>query len=408
MASSDIAETKRKAYDTLRSVSAESLSCLNSIGLLERTQTIIDAMTCLWMSGDAQIHDIIHHFVPVLETTPKMRLSKVLAALFSTTHGAGMSHEMQLCLSRAMIDWARKEKRNFVRQRLQHRYAQLLHRAGKFEESLDILEPLIREGLRQDDKLLLTELYLLSSECYYAMHYFDKAGGALMAARANSNSTYCEQSLQARLDYHSGLVALKARDRGTAHSFFCESFENFHKIDPAKSKEALKLMLICKVEAKTQNQIAQVLARKNIDVRDSRIIAAVQSLAEAYAQCDTERFDSVIAENAESLTSDSLTADILREMYDRLINMRLARIIAPYSRIEIAYIAEVMKLTPGVVESRLSQMILDKELHALIDQRARCLVMKYEEDEQAEKKEALAAIENLGELVTLLTQSAPV
>ena len=403
----DDSQRKRVAYDCLRESQTRELHSLTGADLLTHAKTVIESLAFLWVHDKATIEDLIHHVFPSLAEMPKMKIPKILTLLFATVETAGMPPAMQITLANAMIEWARKEKRNFVRQRLQQRYAHLLQRSGSFQECLDAVEPLIREGLKLDDKQLLTELYLLSSECYYAMHYFDKASGALMASRANSNGIYCEKGLQARLDFHSGLVALRSKDRSTAHSYFCEAFENFYKVEPLRAREALKLMLICRIETRANGPIAQVLARKHIDGEDSRIIAAVQQLADAYWQTDTDGFHATILEFADILTSDAFIAGILTDMYDCLINKRLALIIAPYSRIEIPYIAQVIKLEPGAVESRLSHMILDKKLNALIDQQTYCLVMKYDADEHTEKRDALETIQNLDELVSQLIQSIP-
>ena len=393
--------SKQQAYAALQSISTQTFQNMNTTEILTQSQSAIDAMVCLWTHTDApeSIANLTTSFFPVLGVVPKMKIAKVLTNLFAAAESSGMSLEMQLELCTIMIEWSRREKRNFIRQRLQFRYVNLLFHAGQHQVALDRIEPLIREGTRLDDKLLITELYLMSSQCLYALHNFDKANGALMAARANSNNTYCEQTLQAKLDFHSGILALKSSERNTAYSFFCESFENYQKIDPARAQEALKFMLICKIGTSSRGEIVQSLSQRNVERYDTRVVEGIQLLTEAYMNHNTSEFQKTMKAYADILMGDPLSSEILHELYDTLVNLRLTQVIEPYSRVEIQHLADIMQLSVDEIEMKLSQLILDKRIHALIDQQRRSLVMKSDQQESAEVKVAVEILENLEGLV---------
>ena len=76
-----------------------------------------------------------------------------------------------------------------------------------------------------------------------------------------------------------------------------------------------------------------------------------------------------------ALTSDPVISVQLRILYDRLLTSNLKRVIEPYSRVQISHLSSVLNLPMDQIEHKISQMILDDELHGILDQNMGVLII---------------------------------
>jgi 26S proteasome regulatory subunit N6 len=106
------------------------------------------------------------------------------------------------------------------------------------------------------------------------------------------------------------------------------------------------------------------------------------------------------------LNDDPIIRNQLAALYDTLLEQNLVRIIEPFSRVEISHIADMVKLPTQQVEAKLSQMILDKKFHGILDQGAGCLIVFDEPEEDKTYESAVETLKQVDKVVSSLYQKA--
>eukprot|EP01048_Picozoa_sp_COSAG05_P003132 COSAG05_NODE_140_length_16665_cov_48.470059_3_plen_220_part_00 len=130
-----------------------------------------------------------------------------------------------------LVRWCKREKRAFLRQRVEFRLAGLFLDAADYNASMKLINPLLREVKRIDDKALLVEVQLLEARVHNALRNLPKTRAALTSARTTANAIYVPPLLQAEIDMMAGILHADEKDYKTAYSYFYEAFEGFHTMD---------------------------------------------------------------------------------------------------------------------------------------------------------------------------------
>ena len=97
------------------------------------------------------------------------------------------------------VTWARQEKRIFLKQSLETRLVALQLETQSYRQALSLIDTLLLELKRLDDKLILTEVHLLESRVYRGIGNFSKSKVRLEASCGSpdmdlvSGSTYLRQ-----------------------------------------------------------------------------------------------------------------------------------------------------------------------------------------------------------------------
>lgn len=162
---------------------------------------------------------------------------------------------------------------------------------GKFQPALELINNLLREIKKLDDKQLLVEIHLIESKLHHALRNVPKAKAALTAARSISNAIYVVPKTQAQIDQMSGVLHAEEHDYKTAYSYFFEAFEALAVIDPVEALKALKYMLLSKIASGGASEVNSIINTKQAIKFIGIDSEALQAVAKAHQQRSLELFE---------------------------------------------------------------------------------------------------------------------
>nr|NVI77792.1 regulatory particle non-ATPase 6 [Cucujiformia]NVI77820.1 regulatory particle non-ATPase 6 [Cucujiformia] len=222
------------------------------------------------------------------------------------------------------IEWAKEERRTFLRQSLEARLVALYFDTGMFSEALALGSALLKELKKLDDKNLLVEVQLLESKTYHALSNLPKARAALTSARTTANSIYCPPKMQAALDLQSGILhAADEKDFKTAYSYFYEAFEGFDSVESPKALVALKYMLLSKIMLSNPEEVQQIVSGKLAIKYAGKDVEAMKAVAQASHNRSLADFQLAVKEFKHELEDDVIVRAHLGTLYDNMLEQNL-------------------------------------------------------------------------------------
>merc|ERR1712227_785182 len=106
------------------------------------------------------------------------------------------------------------------------------------------------------------------------------------------------------------------------------------------------------------------------------------------------------------LEDDLIVQKHLDSLYNSMLEQNLCRIIEPYSKVQVDYVADKIGLPKSEVEKKLSQMILDKKFLGILDQETGVLVIFTSESRDKTFDDVIETISAMNAVVDRLYHSA--
>lgn len=341
-----------------------------------------------------------------MSTVAKAKTAKLIRALIDLFPAS--SRELQMQVTSENIEWARKEKRVFLRQSLEIKLVALHIDAQNYRQALTMTEELLKELKQLDDKIILTEVYLLESRAAHAIQNLPRSKTALTSARTTANSIYCPPILQAQLDLQAGALNADDKDYKTGYSYFFEAFEGFIQVDEndPRALSSLKYMLLCKIMMGLPDDVTALLSMKSSVRFAGKDLDAMKAVAHAQTERSLEMFKTTLQDYQDQLHKDPLIRSHLSALYDTLLEQNLLRVIEPYSSVELSWIAHEVGQGRDIVEEKLSQMILDQVFFGVLNEKAGTLEVFGEMQSEGLLSGAYDTMKQMGSVIQALYEKA--
>lgn len=350
--------------------------------------------------------DLIRTSRTVLGSFAKSKTAKIIRNLIDLFTPLTGSIDIQISTIKECVEWAVSERRNFLRQNLETRLISLYYEKSAYNEAIKLINSLLKELKRLDDKMVLIEVQLLEAKVYQALRNIPKAKASLTSARTSANTVYTPPLMQASLDMMSGILQSEDKDYKTGYSYFYEAFEGFASQDDPRALTVLKYLLLCKIMLNLSDDVESLLTNKTVQKYSGRDIDAMKAIATAYSHRSLKEFEAALDTYRKELSSDPFIRSHFTDLYDTLLEQNLVKVIEPFSCVEISHIAEIIGLDTKQVEGKLSQMILDKVFHGVLDQGNGWLFVYDEPKADATYDAALETVKHMSNVVDLLYEKA--
>jgi 26S proteasome regulatory subunit N6 len=336
---------------------------------------------------------------------PKSKTAKIIRTLFDQClkFPGRNRNDPLIDLSKYIIEWCNKESRSFLRMKIENKLADLYFKQGKYNDALAVLNKLLYELKRKDDKQLIVESQLVESKVYHALENLPKSKAALTAVKTTANSIYVVPMLQAEIDMMSGLIAADEKDYATAYSYFYETFEGYRSMNEIPlAGNAFKFMLFSKVMGRAPDD-AMNLINSAVSLKfQNRDVEAMKAVAQAAKQQNLLMFEKCKQVYEWELLEDPVIKRHFTYLYNTLLEDNLKKIIEPYSEVQIDYVAQSIGLPMDRILQKLSEMILDEVIKGTLDQGKNCLII-FEDQESTEMFDhALGTFNNLDGVIDSL------
>lgn len=345
----------------------------------------------------------------VIPHIPKARAAKLVKDLLeiyvTLEHDSDGSRLISVFLE--WIDFAKTEKRIHLRQALEIRLVKLYYDYDKLREAIKLAEKLGLELKKQDNHRQYMEVQLWASKTYYALGNLAKARTANAVARSAANLVYVDPKLQAELDINSGMLLADSAhsDYNTAFSYFFEAFEQA-LLDPMPELElslrALKYMAVCKLmKGEPEEAIKMVMNNKlQQDITTRSDLKAMVEIAKANLKRSVGELDEAVKNS--DLGKDTFIIHQVEILRHIMLDQNICKVLEPYSRIQVEFVAQKMNLPVADVEKKLSQMILDKVIFGTLDQDTGVLILFKRRSAEDMMKDVAELISSNSKIVEIL------
>jgi len=184
-----------------------------------------------------------------------------------------------------------------------------------------------------------------------------------------------------------GKMHMSEENWDEAQKDFFESFRNYDEAGSLQRFQVLKYLLLATMLMKST--ISPFDSQETKPYRSDPRITAMTELVDAFQRDDIHAYQSVLQKNKDIL-DDSFIAENIDEVTRSMRIKGVVKIIAPYTKMRLGWIAKALKISEVEVRDILSFLIMDHKIQGRIDQKEGLLHIQSDAD--AGRVEALQGL----------------
>eukprot|EP00117_Sycon_ciliatum_P035556 scpid36272/ scgid26925/ COP9 signalosome complex subunit 2 len=170
-----------------------------------------------------------------------------------------------------------------------------------------------------------------------------------------------------------GKMHLREQQFDSAHTDFFEAFKNYDESGSPRRTTCLKYLVLANMLMKSE--INPFDSQEAKAYKNNPEILAMTNLIIAYQNNDIVQFEKILKQNRKSIMEDSFIWEHIEDLLSNIRTQVLIKLIRPYSRIRIPFIASELNIDCDDVESLLVDLLLDRVIDGKIDQVNQILIM---------------------------------
>jgi COP9 signalosome complex subunit 2 len=163
-----------------------------------------------------------------------------------------------------------------------------------------------------------------------------------------------------------GKMHMLERGWEEATTDFFEAFKSYDEAGAAARTRCLKYLVLANMLM--ESKVDPFDSQEARPYRQAPEVAAMTSLVEAYQAADIKAFERVLHSHRAAILEDPFVSPYIADLKRNVRTQVVLRLIRPYTRVRLAFIARELNIDRAEVEELLIALILDGKVTGCIDQ----------------------------------------
>ncbi|KAL1936248.1 hypothetical protein VTP01DRAFT_382 [Rhizomucor pusillus] len=163
-----------------------------------------------------------------------------------------------------------------------------------------------------------------------------------------------------------GKMHMREKQWELAYTDFFESFKNYDEAGSPQRLQVLKYLVLATML--TELPVNPFESQETKPYKNDKEIIAMTNLVSAFEKNEIQEFEHILKVNHQAIMADPFIRAYIDDVLRNIRTQVLVKLIKPYTRIEIPFIAKKLNIATEEVEELLVALILDEKISGQIDQ----------------------------------------